>query len=100
LGTDAFQLTWLGLQGYAFLPFSLISRCVQKIWQSGADNSPLAGTGLVFSSSGASSGEASVTTNETGHPSRSTQSAIINSEESMNSDPSMNQSSDSSISIP
>ena len=33
LGTDAFQLTWLGLQGYAFLPFSLISRCVQKIWQ-------------------------------------------------------------------
>ena len=47
---------------------------------SGADNSPLAGTGLVFSSSGAGSGEASVTTNEAGHPSRSTQSATSTGE--------------------
>jgi len=33
LGIDAFQLTWLGLQGYALPPFALIGRCVQKILQ-------------------------------------------------------------------
>ena len=29
--TDAFQTSWKGLKGYAFPPFSLIGRCLQKV---------------------------------------------------------------------
>jgi len=36
MGTDAFQLCWLNLMGYAFPPFSLIGRCIQKTQQEGS----------------------------------------------------------------
>ena len=29
--TDAFQTNWKELKGYAFLPFFLINRCLQKV---------------------------------------------------------------------
>jgi len=29
--TDAFQVNWMNLKGYAFPPFSLVGRCLQKI---------------------------------------------------------------------
>ena len=31
LATDAFQIFWLNLKGYAFPPFSLVGRCLQKL---------------------------------------------------------------------
>ena len=36
VATDAFQIVWKSLQGYAFPPFSLIGRCLQKIRQEGS----------------------------------------------------------------
>ena len=36
MATDAFQVRWMDLQAYAFPPFSLIGRCLQKIRQEGA----------------------------------------------------------------
>ena len=36
LAADAFRIQWTGLQGYAFPPFALIGRCLQKIRQEGS----------------------------------------------------------------
>jgi len=33
--TDAFQTSWVGMVGYAFPPFALIGRCLQKVLQEG-----------------------------------------------------------------
>ena len=33
MATDAFQIRWTGLEAYAFPPFALIGRCLQKIRQ-------------------------------------------------------------------
>ena len=33
--TDAFQTSWVDMVGYAFPPFALIGRCLQKILQEG-----------------------------------------------------------------
>jgi hypothetical protein len=34
--TDAFRIQWMDIQGYAFPPFALIGRCLQKIRQEGS----------------------------------------------------------------
>ena len=33
MATDAFQITWRNYQGYAFPPFALVGKCLQKIHQ-------------------------------------------------------------------
>lgn len=37
MATDALRVTWKGLQGYAFPPFSLIGRCLQKLEREGSE---------------------------------------------------------------
>ena len=33
MATDAFQVCWTNVEGYAFPPFSLVGRCLQKVRQ-------------------------------------------------------------------
>ena len=36
MAMDTFSLSWQGLQGFAFLPFALLGKCLQKIREKGS----------------------------------------------------------------
>ena len=84
VGTDAFQLSWLGLQGYTFSPFALHQEVHSKDSageeHSGTNNTLLANTSLVSSSSGVGSVTPTTLIKETRPPDRSTQSASLTSD--------------------
>ena len=88
--TDAFSLDWNNHNFYAFPPFSLLPRCLQKIstgqHQGSADCPTLADTNLVSSPSAASSGSA------LGHPTeeRPAQASVAQSTPSTSQEPGPN----------